>query len=77
MPWKMWESRMNLKSAIEDALLPPSQIAIKDDASRQDGKLNRKLVVMLKIVVFTPIPRARQKIAVSAKAGLRRRARAA
>jgi len=50
-------------------LLPPSQIAIKDDESRQEGKLNRKLVVMLKIVVFAPIPSARQEIAVSAKPG--------
>ena len=48
-----------------------SQIAIKDDESRQEGKLNRKLVVMLKIVVFAPIPSARQQIAVKAKPGLR------
>jgi hypothetical protein len=36
-------------------LSPPSQIAIKDDESRQQSKLNRKLVVMLKSVVFAPI----------------------
>jgi hypothetical protein len=66
-----------LKSVIEDELLPPSPIAIKDAASRTEGTLNRKLVVMLKMVVFAPIPSARQKIAVSAKPGLRRSARAA
>ena len=52
-------------------------MAMMDDASRQEGQLNRKLVVTLKMVVLAPIPSIRQKIAVSAKPGFRFRARAA
>jgi hypothetical protein len=52
-------------------------MAISEAESRQEGRLNRKLVVMLKMVTLAPMPSARQKIPVRANAGFLRKARRA
>jgi hypothetical protein len=65
------------KLVIDEPLFLPSQMAIIGALSRAEGSLNERLVVRLKIVMFAPIPSARQNMAVAANAALRRKARAA